>query len=189
MNTLYQMWGKTYQCQIYNAGGWFIGVRFCKFHDFSMTFDDFSKFHDFPWLFQKVLFFQVFQTLWEPWAAWGLNIPGKLGQYHDCWCLGSMHPWAISSHGTDYVGSTGPWLPQGRISTNCAMSVLRNDRKCTYMYTFLMFLQKNSAQKWFYLKFENTTSTVAQTFCFFYVYFPWLWNLFPLLFCNSGNKH
>ena len=40
----------------------------------SMTFDDFwfSKFHDFwwflifkvPWLFQKILFFQVFQTLW-----------------------------------------------------------------------------------------------------------------------------
>ena len=38
-----------------------------KFHDFSMTFDDFSKFHDFPLLFQKILFFQVFQTLWEPW--------------------------------------------------------------------------------------------------------------------------
>ena len=66
MNTWYQMWGKTYQCQISNAGGWFIGVRFSKFHDFSMTFDDFSKFHDFPWLFQKILFFQVFQTLWEP---------------------------------------------------------------------------------------------------------------------------
>ena len=33
----------------------------------SMAFDDFSKFHDFPWLFQKIIFFQVFQTLWEPW--------------------------------------------------------------------------------------------------------------------------
>ena len=32
----------------------------------SMTFDDFSKLHDFPWLFEKILFFQVFQTLWEP---------------------------------------------------------------------------------------------------------------------------
>ena len=43
-----------------------------KFHDFSMTFDDFSKFHDSPWLFQKILFFQVFQvfpTLWEPWLG------------------------------------------------------------------------------------------------------------------------
>ena len=63
------MWGKTYQCQISNAGVWFIGVRFSKFHDFPMTFDDFLKFHDFPWLFQKILFFQVFQvfqTLWEP---------------------------------------------------------------------------------------------------------------------------
>ena len=48
MNTWYQMWGKTYQCQISNAGRWFISVRF-------------SKFHDFPWLFQKILFFQVFQ--------------------------------------------------------------------------------------------------------------------------------
>ena len=51
---------------------WFIGMGFAKFHDFSMTFDDFSKFHDFPWLFQKILFFQVFQvfqTLWEPWKA------------------------------------------------------------------------------------------------------------------------
>ena len=67
MNTWYQMWGKTYQCQISNAGGWFIGVRFSKFCDFSITFDDFSKFHDFSWLFQKILFFQVFQTLWEPW--------------------------------------------------------------------------------------------------------------------------
>ena len=61
MNTWYQMWGKTYQCQISNAGGWFIGVRFSEFHDFSMTFDDFSKFHNFPLLLQKILFFQIFQ--------------------------------------------------------------------------------------------------------------------------------
>ena len=47
------MLGKTYQCQISNAGGWFIGVRFYKFHDFSMTFDDFSKFHHF---FRKFYF-------------------------------------------------------------------------------------------------------------------------------------
>ena len=69
MNAWYQMRGKTYQCQISNAGGWFIGVRFSKFHDFSMTFDDFSKFHDFPWLLQKILFFQVFLTQWEPCSA------------------------------------------------------------------------------------------------------------------------
>ena len=52
MNTWYQMWGKTYQCQISNAGGWFIGVRFSKFMTFpwllmifqsSMTFNDFSR--------------------------------------------------------------------------------------------------------------------------------------------------
>ena len=54
MNTWCQMWDKTYQCQISNAERWFIGVRFSKFHDFSMTFDDFSKFYNFPWLFQKI---------------------------------------------------------------------------------------------------------------------------------------
>ena len=43
-----------------------LSVWFSKFHDFSMTFDDFSNFQDFPGLFQKILFFQVFQTLWEP---------------------------------------------------------------------------------------------------------------------------
>ena len=70
MNAWYQMCGKTYQCQISNAGGSFISViRYSKLHDFSMTFDDLSKFHDFPWLFHKILFFQVFQVfenLWEP---------------------------------------------------------------------------------------------------------------------------
>ena len=51
---------------------WFTGVRFSKFHDFSMTFDDFSNFYDFPWLFRKKIFFQVFQTLWEPWSLYSL---------------------------------------------------------------------------------------------------------------------
>ena len=53
MNTWYQICGKTYQCQISNAGGWFIGVRFSKTFPWllmifqsSMTFHDFSrKFH------------------------------------------------------------------------------------------------------------------------------------------------
>ena len=62
MNTWYQMWGKTYQCQISwgktyqcqisNAGGWFIGVTFLSSMTFpwllmifqsSMTFHDFSR--------------------------------------------------------------------------------------------------------------------------------------------------
>ena len=51
------MWGKTYQYQISNAGGWFIGVRFSKFHDFrwffkvpwlSMTFPENFSFPGFP---------------------------------------------------------------------------------------------------------------------------------------------
>ena len=103
MNTWYQIWGKTYQCQISNAGEWFISVRFSKFQDFSMTFDDFSKFHDFPWLFQKILFFQVFQvfqTLWEPClkvflqvnslALWHLNEILQLQNFSrkfQCWGL------------------------------------------------------------------------------------------------------
>ena len=37
---------------------------------FFRDFDDFSKFHDFPWLLQKFVFFQVFQTLGEPWNKW-----------------------------------------------------------------------------------------------------------------------
>ena len=52
MNTWYQIGGKTYQCQISNAGGWFIGVRFLSSMTFpwllmifqsSMTFHDFSR--------------------------------------------------------------------------------------------------------------------------------------------------
>ena len=48
MNTWYQMWGKTYQCQISDAGGWFIGVRFSMFHDFSMIFPENLIFPVFP---------------------------------------------------------------------------------------------------------------------------------------------
>ena len=61
---------RTKTLQVRCAGGWFISVRFSKFHDFSMTFDDFSMFHDFPCLFQKILFFHFFQTLWEPCYWW-----------------------------------------------------------------------------------------------------------------------
>ena len=66
MNTCYQMWGKTYQCQISNAGGWSIGVRFSKFHDFSMTFDDFFQssmtFHD----FSRKFYFSRFSSFPDP---------------------------------------------------------------------------------------------------------------------------
>ena len=36
-----------------------------------------------------------------------------------------------------------PWLPLGRISTNCTISISRNDRKCKYIF---MLPKINSAQ-------------------------------------------
>ena len=48
MNTWYQMWGKTYQCQISNAGEWFIGVRFFKVPWLSMTLPETFIFPGFP---------------------------------------------------------------------------------------------------------------------------------------------
>ena len=53
-------WDKINKCKTSNAAAWFIGMGFSQFHDFSMTFDDFSKFFDFPWLFQKILLFPGF---------------------------------------------------------------------------------------------------------------------------------
>ena len=38
---------------------------------------------------------------------------GELGQYHGCWCPGSLHHQVISSHGIYSVGSTGPCFPWG----------------------------------------------------------------------------
>ena len=74
MNTWCQMWGKTYQCQISNAGEWFIGVRFSKFHDFwwffkvpwlSMTFPEFF-FPGFP--------DPVGTLIYHPWELCGIHL-------------------------------------------------------------------------------------------------------------------
>ena len=40
------------------------------------------------------------------------------------------------SLGTDYVGYTGSLVLQGRISTGCVMSVLRNNRMCKHIFMF-----------------------------------------------------
>ena len=32
-----------------------------------------------------------------------INIPVEMGQYHDCWCLGSLHRQAISNHDNGYA--------------------------------------------------------------------------------------
>ena len=67
-----------------------------------------------------------------------------IGQYHGCWCPGSLCRQDISTHDTDYVEQVGPCLTQERISTTCVMSVWRNDRNCKYIF---MFLLKNLACK------------------------------------------
>ena len=47
------------------------------------------------------------------WFNW--NVMGGLGQYHGCWCPGSLRRQGISSHGIDCIGKICSWLPQGRI--------------------------------------------------------------------------
>ena len=56
------------------------------------------------------------------------------GQYHGCWCPGSLRHQAISSNGIDYVNLVGLCFTWGRISITCVMSMWRNDRNCKYMY-------------------------------------------------------
>ena len=34
---------------------------------------------------------------------WNRDIPGKLGQYHACWCSGSLRRQGITSHAIDHV--------------------------------------------------------------------------------------
>ena len=34
-------------------------------------------------------------------GIWNTCIPWEMGQYHQCWCPGSLHHKVISSHGTD----------------------------------------------------------------------------------------
>ena len=46
MSTWHWRWDKTYKCKTPNAGAWFIGMGFSKFHDFSMiimTYHYFSR--------------------------------------------------------------------------------------------------------------------------------------------------
>ena len=68
----------------------------------------------------------------------------KLGQYHGCWCPGSIRRQDISSRDIDYIEYTGPSLTWGRILSTCVKSMWRNDIKCKYMF---MFPLKNFARK------------------------------------------
>ena len=77
---------------------------------------------------------RINHSLIHPWLNW--NVPGKLDQYHGSWCPGSLHHQDISSIGIEFMRSTISCLLRGRtsmrcvarISTFCAISVLRNDR-------------------------------------------------------------
>ena len=58
----------------------------------------------------------------------------QLGQYHGCWCPGSLRRQDISSHDIDYVEYVGPCLTWIRISSTWVISMLRNDIKCKYLF-------------------------------------------------------
>ena len=67
-----------------------------------------------------------------------------LGQYHGCWCPGSLRRQDISSHDIDYVEYVGPGLTWGRILSTCVILMWSNDIKCKYMFVFPL---KNLARK------------------------------------------
>ena len=79
-----------------------------------------------------------------------LNVRGDwvisvyLGQYHGCWCPGSLRRQDISSHDIDYIEYLGPSLAWGSILSTRVISMWRNDTKCKYMF---MFSLKNLARK------------------------------------------
>ena len=58
----------------------------------------------------------------------------ELVQYHGCWWPGSLCCQAISSHGIDCAGLANPCFQQVMISMTSCISVLRNNRKCKYIF-------------------------------------------------------
>ena len=70
----------------------------------------------------------------KPFCSWSQDIPGELCQNHGCWCHGSCHHQAISSHAFDHIWYTDPCHPPGKNLTICAISGLRNHRKCKYIF-------------------------------------------------------
>ena len=67
-----------------------------------------------------------------------------LGQYHGCWCPGSLRRRHFSSHDIDYIEYLGPSLIWGSVLSTCVKSMWSNDIKCKYM---IMFPLKNLARK------------------------------------------
>ena len=67
----------------------------------------------------------------------------RVGQYHGCWCSGSLCRQDINSHEIEYAGYRGPPLPEGMISTVCIISVSRENAN-THMYILLKKNQHNN---------------------------------------------
>ena len=102
-----------------------------------------------------------------------------LGQYHGCWCPGSLRRQDISSHDIDYIEYVGPSRIRGSVSSPCVKSMWSNDIKCKYMF---MFPLKNLARKGLIVcmvlsdhfcphKYSSQKATPH----------PWLWNMWYLL--------
>ena len=56
------------------------------------------------------------------------------GQYHGCWCPGTLRRQDISSHDIDYIDYGGPSLTWGRILSTCVISMWITDMKCEFVF-------------------------------------------------------
>ena len=106
-----------------------------------------------------------YQSFW----CWDQNIPVRLGNYHSCWCLGSLHRQAISSHDFDCVQCGYPCVPMEWMSTTCDVSMLRIDI-IDEMQTYLCFLAKNHS-----FLVQNIKVTVS------------CWQWWMMRFCKMEN--
>ena len=66
---------------------------------------------------------------------WGLS-SDWLGQYHGCWCPGSLRWQNISNNDTVFIEYVGPSFTWGRILSTGVKSMWMNDIKCKYMFMF-----------------------------------------------------
>ena len=106
--------------------------------------------------------------------CWGQNILGEQGQYHGCWCHGSLCHQAINDHDIDCIGWTDPCLPSGSISPTYTILVSICDRKCKDVF---MFLQNISAHKgWILSRFYSM------------IPFGVLWCCFPDTMCQVSHS-
>ena len=62
----------------------------------------------------------------------------RTGQYHSCWCPGSLRHQVISSYGIYCVQWTGPCLRSGKISATCTNSSVEIYYKIQLFYALLM---------------------------------------------------